>query len=153
MFQKKVTTKLIEEYLDRYGWKNHAAMEEPGEERGFVLTGWQSLLLGEGLQMVIDPVIEKQTLVFQVTGIAKADPDTTPSDRLVSLLLKLLEENKVILTGAFAFGREDGEVILRWSIPIASDDLAYEDFERCIKTLTATAELNAVALRKLIAEG
>jgi hypothetical protein len=77
MFKREVTVKQIGEYLDRYGWKKHREIPEPGEKEGLVETGW-TLDGSEGYAMVIDPIVEKSLVVFNARKVAMAPPDSAP---------------------------------------------------------------------------
>lgn len=148
--RKKVTTELIEKYLDQYGWKRHQAIDEPGEREGIVLTGWTSPLSPDGHILAIDPIVEKHGLVFTVREIAKAPTDTTPSDRLSGLLLAMATINFRLVMGAFSYDPSDGELVFKLGIPVASDDLHYEDFEHCLNGIAVTIDVHAANLRGII---
>lgn len=148
MFKKKVTTELIEQYLDRYGWPQHQTMPEL-ETQGMVVTGWHTAS-GDQYVMSIDPIVEKHALVFQVFGIVLVDADTCPAERMQQLLVRLLSENKALLIGAFGFDADTNMVFLKQSIPIAAEELAYEDFEYCMRGLTMVTELKAPELRAIV---
>jgi hypothetical protein len=148
--KKKVTTDLIEKYLDRFGWSRHHAVDEPGEREGLVLSGWASPLSPEGHLVVIDPMVEKHALLFIVKEIATAPTDATPSDRLSGLLLATSAINSDLVMGAFCYSPSNGELVFKLGLPIVSDDLQYEDFERCMEAITATVDRYASGLREVI---
>lgn len=150
MFRKNVTTELIEKYLDRHGWSKHQQVDEATEAQGVVLTGWSAPFSNDGHILVIDPITEKQELMFTVKDIATAPLDATPADRLRDLLLTIAALDSRIIMGKFALDPGDGEVTFRLGIPIASDDLRYEDFERCLQAITATVDRYASELRGII---
>jgi hypothetical protein len=150
MFKKKVTTGLIEEYLDRYGWKQHTSLPEPGEREGVVVANWSSPFAEGSNQLIIDPMVEKDGLQFRVPGIVQAAPDETPADRLNGLLLAIAALNSQFVMGAFAYRPTTGEVLFQVGIPIVRDELAYEDFEHCMKVVTATVDRYAADLRAVV---
>jgi hypothetical protein len=148
--RKRVTTDLIEKYLDQHGWPKHDQIDEPSEKEGIVVTGWSSPLSREGHLMFIDPMVEREEMVFTVTDIAKAPTDATPSDRLSGLLLTIAAVNAELIMGGFAYKPSNGELIFRLGIPIASDDLRYEDFESCLTAIVSNVERYASDLRDII---
>ena len=148
--RKKVTTDVIEEYLDQYGWKNHQTIDEADEREGVVLTGWSSPFSPVGHVLLIDPVVEKHGLTFIVKEIAKAPTDATPSDRLSGLLLTIAALNAQLVMGAFAYDPSDGELVFKLGIPVASDNLRYEDFEHCLNSIVITVDRHAPDLRGII---
>ena len=100
--------------------------------------------------MLIDPMVERAEMVFTVKGIAKAPTDATPSDRLSGLLLTIAAVNAKLIMGGFAYKPSDGELIFRLGIPIASDNLRYEDFEPCLTPIVSNVERYASDLREII---
>jgi hypothetical protein len=148
--RKKVTTDRIVEYLERYGWSKNQAIPELSEEQGIVMTGWVSPLSPDGHILMIDPMVEKHSLVFKVKEIASAPPDGTPSDRLSALLMAIAALNHRLILGGFALNPSDGELLYSLGIPVDSDDLRYEDFEHCLRAVQTTVDVHAANLRGLI---
>ncbi len=148
--KKKVTTDLIEKYLDRLGWDKHDVVDEPNKREGMVFTGWKSSPLDDGHILTIDPMVERDYLLFRVRNLAKAPTDATPGDRLRDLLLAIGVINYRIVMGAFAYDARDGELVFKFGIPVASNDLQYEDFEHCMKTLTTNVDRYADDLLGII---
>lgn len=146
---KKVTTDLIEEYLDRYGWKAHRSVEEESEQEGVVVTGWRSPADNE-FRLLIDPMVEKHALRFRVLDVASAPMDETPADGLLGLLLVMSHLNDRYVMGAFTYLPSTGEVSLQLGLPIDSDDLRYEDFEHCVRMLTKMTDERVADLRAII---
>lgn len=150
MPKKRVSTDLIEKYLDRHGWSKHTAIDERNERVGLVRTGWSSPVSPDGHGMIIDPIVEKGMLAFSVQRIASAPIDSTASDRLSALLLVIAAINYKLIMGGFAYDPTDGEVVFKLGIPIASDDLRFEDFERCLSVVTMAVDAHADDLRGII---
>ncbi len=148
--RKKVTTDLIEKYLDKYGWEKHHSIDEPGEREGVVVTGWVSTRAPDGFMLFIDPIVEKDYIYFKVNDIARAPTDATPSDRLRDLLVAISAINYKLILGCFAYDPSDGELVFKFAIPVASDDLRYEDFERCLRALTISVEGHTDDFRAII---
>ena len=150
MSKNRVSTHLIEKYLDRHGWPKHAAIDESHERVGLVRTGWTSPLASDGHRLIIDPMVEKDMLQFSVRDIATAPTDATPNDRLSALLLVISAINYKLIMGGFAYDPSDGEIVFKLGIPIASDDFRFEDFERCLSVITVAVDLYADNLRGVI---
>lgn len=150
IFKKKVTTGLIEGYLDRFGWKKHRSVDEAGEREGLVFTGWTSPLSDGSNQLIIDPMVEKNALRFRVPGIVQAAPDETPADRLNALLLAIGALNSQFVMGAFGYSPKTGEVVFSVGVPVASDELHYEDFEHCLTLVTMMTDRYASELRAIV---
>jgi hypothetical protein len=149
--KKKVTTELIEEYLDRYGWHSHQAIDESGEQRGAVVTGWKGPRMPEGAVMIIDPVIEKEVVTFTAGTGVTAPPDETPADRISQLMLTLLDRNRQLVMGGYYFNATDGTVGFKVGLPLATDALSYEDFVRCIEAILHVVEADHDLLHGIVA--
>jgi hypothetical protein len=150
MFDKKVTTDLIEEYLQKMGLP-HRGVEEQGEQEGVVVSPLPTPD-GQVYMLLVDPIVERNLLRFRVSDFMKAPLDETPVDRLAGLLLAMTSFNYRIPIGAFAFDPRDGEVVLTCGIPINSNDLRYEDFEHVVGMLGVVMGQHAADL-KAVAEG
>jgi hypothetical protein len=148
MFKNRVTTELVEKYLDKHGWPKHMSREEQGEKEGIVLTGWRSQG-GDGRALLIDPMHEKKSLRFMATGILKAPPSSTSSDRLNGLLMAMCMLNRQIIMGKWSYDPSDGEVRFDLGVPTDDDDLSYEEFEHCLKMVVAAVDVYAPELRSL----
>lgn len=150
MFEKRVTTDLIEEYLQKLGLP-HQAVDEPGEKEGVVVSPLP-VPGGQVYMLMVDPIVEQQLLRFRVTQFLTAPLDATPPDRLTGLLLAMASLNYRIPLGAFAYDPNDGEVVLTCGMPINSDDLRYADFEHVVGMLGLVMSKHAADL-KAVAEG
>lgn len=149
ILKKKATVKRLTEYLERHGWSGYQELEEPNEEEGMILTGWRNQR-GASYVLVVDPMIEKNAVLLSVRNVATAPPDSTPADRLNAMLLAMTGLNNQMIFGSWGFDPSDGEVVFRTAIPIASGDLAFEDFEHCLRTVTATVDRYAPELRSIV---
>lgn len=149
MFGNQVTTKLIEQYLDRHGWRLHESLAEASEQQGIVRTGWAGAN-GEGHAMVIDPVVEKQCLTFSVPNVASAPPDGTASDRLSGLLTTMGYFNYALFLGSWGYDPRDGEVAFKLGIPIDDGKLSFEEFEHCLRVAIIAVEASGGSLRAII---
>jgi hypothetical protein len=147
---KKVTTGLIEKYLERFGWSRYQSVDEPAEREGLVLTGWSSPRSREGNVLVIDPMVEKNALRFQVKEVATAPMDATPSDRLSGLLLAIAGINHGLVMGAFTYRPSSGELGFDLGIPVDADNLRYEEFEHCLQAITVTVDRYGADLREIV---
>lgn len=148
--KKRLSTDLVEKYLDRYGWPRHETAPQPPEAEGIVLTGWASPLSPEGQPLWIDPLREQRGLRFTAKHIAEAPPDGTPSDRLRALLFAMAAINHRLVLGAFALDPETGEVVFKLGIPTDADDLRYDEFAHCLDVVRGTVDLHGDTLRGLV---
>jgi hypothetical protein len=148
MFEKKVTTELIEQYLEKLGLPHHA-IDEPGEEQGIVVTMLPTSPTKQ-YALLIDPIVEQSRLRFRVNGVVTAPLDATPADRLSGLLLALLTYNYRIPLGGFAFDPLDGEVMLKYDLPIHGKPLPFEDFKDVVGTLGGVLLAHAADLVAIV---
>lgn len=146
---KGVSVKTIEQYLRRYGWSRFEAREEPGEKEGIVLTGWKGLGDSQHI-MVIDPIVEKNVLVFHVPKVLSAPLDGTSPEHLRELLVALGKINYQILVGKFGYDPRDGEVRFTVVVPTDNISLTYEQFEHCMRVITTTVERYGPTLQDII---
>jgi hypothetical protein len=145
-----VGVKLVEQYLDEYGWKAHSTEDEPHEKEGIVRTGWVD---GNGRtnQLIIDPIIERGLLGFIVPGVADARPSTTSPLWLRDLLMVVSYRNYRALRGKWAYDPRDGEVSFRHHERVA-DGLTFEAFEELMGIVLA--EIGAFGeIARAVAEG
>lgn len=149
MFKQRVTTRLIEKYLDRFGWPQHQAQEEVGEQEGVVITGWQSA--GGGTGLLIDPIKEQKCLRFLAFDILRAPPGSTPADRLAALLMAMGFLNRLLVLGKWSYDPSDGEV--RFDLGVVTDDdhLSFEEFEHCMKIVVIAVDGYASTLKSIAA--
>jgi len=133
-----VTLETLTEYLERFGWKQYRAEDEPAEKEGLIRTGWRSSQTGRGYDLIIDPVVEKNCLIFRVPWVIKVPWDTTPSDRLTGLMALLPWINYRIILGKFAYDASDGEVRFSIDVPIDDADFNYTQFEHVLHITLST---------------
>ena len=150
MFKNRVTTGLVEKYLDRLGWQQHEARPELGEQEGVVITGWQGP--GGGTGLLIDPIKEKNLLRFLAVDILKAPPSSTPSAHLNGLLMAMGFLNRQLILGKWSYDPSDGEVRFDLGVATDDDDLSFEEFGHCLKGVVIAVDGYAGDLRS-IAEG
>jgi hypothetical protein len=147
MFKKSVTCKRIGKYLEKHGWSKYRIIEEENEKEGMVLTGWQGRVGGIGVS--IDPMVEKNCLTFKALDILKARPSSTPTERLVGLLMGMEHLNWRLILGKWTYDPSDGEVRFELGIPIDDDDLSFEKFEHCVRAMVSAVESDGKELRAL----
>lgn len=150
MFNKSVTTKRIGKYLDQYGWPEYREIDEEDEKEGIVFTGWPSRM--GGTAVIIDPMVEKKSLAFKAIDILKAPPSSTPTDRLVGLLMAMAYLNWRLIIGSWSYDPSDGEVRFELGVPIDDDDLSFEKFAHCLRALTTAVNAYGKKL-EAIADG
>jgi hypothetical protein len=149
MFGNQVTTGLIEQYLDRHGWRFHQSVGEASEQQGMVMTGWMGAD-GNAHTMLIDPIVEKRCLSFRVPHVASAPMDSTAADRLSGLLMLMTYVNYQLILGGWAYDPHDGEVAFTLGIPIDDGKLSFDAFEHCVRVAVVSVEATADTLRSLI---
>lgn len=135
----KVSTKMVEAYLKRYGWDRFQTKTETGEKEGVVITGWGSLG-GDKHILVIDPIEEKKVLTFHVQ-VLNAPLDRTPDEHLRELLVALGQINFQIILGKFGYDPRDGEVRFSIAVPTDNNTVTYEQFKHCLDIIVRTIEL------------
>lgn len=145
---KKPVIELTKEYLRRYGWV-FSEMEEPGEKEGALVAPWRGMT-GEPHMLVIDPIAEKNVLIFTVREIVRARQDETPADRLRDLWLALVAANFRTILGAWAYDPRDGEVVFKFAIPTHGDAYEYEDFEHCMAVVQLGMEVEVPKLKAIL---
>jgi len=150
MAGKQVTAKLIEEYLDRRGWKEHKTSPVPQGPGEAVLAKWRSTS-GEGFALIIVPAVEVNSLIFLVGEVVSAKPDSTPADRLSGLLLTIGRLNHVLVLGSWGFNPGDGSLGFRVSVPIDDGEISFENFDHCVRAVIVAIEADAGNLRAIAA--
>ncbi len=150
MFKKRVTTQRIKKYLDKHGWSRHEEIEETDEKEGIVVTGWRSRM--GGTMLMIDPMVEKNCLSFKAVKVLSAPPSSTPTDRLVGLLMAMAHLNWRLIMGKWSYDPSDGEVRFELGIPIDDDDLSFEKFDHCLRAVIAAVDGDGQNL-KAVADG
>jgi hypothetical protein len=140
--------KLVERYLDKFGWKAHISQDEPGEKEGLVATGWTDPSGGKHT-LFIDPMVEKKALAFRAP-ILLMPLDSTPAERVNNVLLAISALNMRYILGGFAYNPNDGWLEFKLTIPSTNGGVEYTPFEHSLRALTTTVdqtepELQAIA--------
>lgn len=139
---------LVEEYLDRFGWRAHQSAPEPGEAEGYVLTGWTSQL-GHTYVLSIDPQVEKKAVTFRTVGVVHAPRDATPDERLRELFYALAVINADRIIGAWGYNGRTGELSFHAALPYFGT-LEYESFARILDIVRISVGVEAPALRGIV---
>ncbi|MDH7502734.1 MAG: YbjN domain-containing protein [Verrucomicrobiota bacterium] len=148
----RVTLEMMKECLNRFGWRNYKAAQEPLEKEGIIFTGWQSPEHEECYILTIDPMVEMGCLSFRVPEVLKASAEDVPTKRIANLCFAIGYLNYRLLLGKFAYDPSDGEVRFSVDIPIEENTFTYEQFVHCLGAAVHSVEKYAPALRRL-AEG
>ena len=146
----EVTLELLEGYLRRFGWSRYRVEPEPNEREGRILTGWRLKPGDPGYVMIIDPVVEKNVLIFHVPQLLSASPEHTASDRLMELLIAIGLINFRMILGKFSYDPRDGELRFTLALPIDQNVLTYEQFEHCMRVTVAMVEQYTPRLQAIL---
>lgn len=143
-----VGVKLVEKYLDKFGWKQHLSQDEPGEKEGIVVTGWTDPT-GRQHGLLIDPMLEKEALAFRAP-ILEMPLDSTPTSRVNDMLLAISALNQRYVLGGFAYNPGNGWLEYKLTIPASKGGIDYDPFAHSLNAVTVTVdqaepELQAVA--------
>lgn len=142
-----VTVRTLEGYLRRFGWNRYQTKREEGEREGLILTSWGGVS-GEYI-LSIDPIEEKQVLIFHVPRILSAPLDGTPSNCLLELLIALGRINYEIILGKFSYDPRDGEVRFSLTLPTDRSNFTYEQFKHCMEVIVRTVEIHRPLLQQI----
>jgi hypothetical protein len=148
VFTRKVTTDTVVKYLKRFGVPAHA-IEQPGQAQGVVIAPLD--VFGQVYMLAIDPIVETGQLDFVVMNVLHASLDDTPADRVHGLLLAMAALNYRIPLARLAYDPRDGEIALKYGIPVLGGELHYEDFERVLVVLQNILAKHAPDLRAVVA--
>jgi hypothetical protein len=132
------SVKVVERYLDKFGWKAHLSQDEPGEKEGVVATGWTDPA-GRQHVLLIDPMQEKKALSFRAP-ILEMPLDSTPTERVNSVLLAISALNTRYVLGGFAYNPNDGWLEFKLTIPSTNGGVEYAPFEHSLTAVTATVD-------------
>jgi hypothetical protein len=133
-----VSVKVVERYLDKFGWKKHLPQDEPGEKEGLVFTGWTDPA-GRQHVLIIDPMEEKKALAFRAP-ILQMPLDSTPAERVNELLMTISTINTRYVLGSFEYNPADGWVEFKLTIPSTNGGLEYSPFEHSLNAVTTTVD-------------
>lgn len=149
---RHITLQLIMEYLERFGWKNYEAVNEPSEQEGIIYTGWRASENSPVYMLSIDPMIEKKCISFRTQSLLQAPYRDIPKDCLLDLLLVLHWINFRIIVGKFSYEPVRGEVRFSIDLPIDENTLSYAQFVHSLGLIVEIVE-TYVPLIKKIKEG
>jgi WD40 repeat protein len=145
---RKATARTIEKYLERYGLEATRLSGTEQEDQTYVSAlGVES----HGYQVTIRHDVGLGQLEFRIAGLLHATLDDTPADRIHGLLLALSVLNYRIPLGALGYDPTDGEVALRYTLPVTGDEVRYEDFEQVLVVLQNVVAKHAADLRAVVA--
>jgi hypothetical protein len=144
---RKVTTSTIEKYLKRFGVTGTATRHDG------VRQGVSATLEVPGLTWTVHVDLADETgqLEFRVPRLLLASLDDTPADRVHGLLLAMGALNYRIPLGTLAYDPSDGEVALRYAMPVVGGELHYEDFEQVLVVLQNVVAKHVSDLRAVVA--
>ncbi|HOK10356.1 MAG TPA: YbjN domain-containing protein [Candidatus Hydrogenedens sp.] len=140
---KHITLQLIKEYLERFGWKNYEAVNEPFEQEGIIYTGWRSSENSPVYMVCIDPMIEKKCLSFRTQNLIRAPFDKIPKEQILNLLLALEWINYRIIIGKFAYEPVYGDIRFSIDLPIDENTISYEQFVHSLGLVVEVVETYA----------
>jgi len=129
-----VTLKVLQQYLEDFGWTKFTAVDEPYEREGLIFTGYIDEQHRQH-EIVIDPIVEKGVLRIFAPRVVMAPREKTPQDRLFELLLALGTLNTVSVLASFAYDPSDGEVKIAVAMPIEENDISFEQFKRALEAV------------------
>lgn len=144
---RKATARTIEKYLDRYGLE---AARLSGTEQDDQTCVTAMSVEGHAYQVTIVHDAALGQLEFRVAGLLRATLDDTPADRIHGLLLALSALNYRIPLGTLGYDPTDGEVALRYTLPVTGGEVRYEDFEQVLVVLQNILVKHAADLRAVV---
>jgi hypothetical protein len=140
-------TRTIEKYLERYGLE--VVRLSVSDDDGICLSALA--VEGHPYQITVARIAELGQLQFRVAGLLHATLDDTPADRIHGLLLALSVLNYRIPLGSLGYDPTDGEVALRYALPVTGGEVRYEDFEQVLVVLQNILAKHAADLRAVVA--
>ncbi len=146
---KKLTLQLIMEYLERFGWKNYEAVNEPSEQEGIIYTGWRASEHNPVYMLSIDPMMEKKCISFRTQSLIEAPYGRVERDCLLDLLLALHWINFRIIVGKFSYEPLRGEVRFSIDLPIDENTLSYEQFVHSLGLIVEIVETYVPLIKKI----
>jgi WD40 repeat protein len=144
---KKHIARTVEDCLERYGL---AALRVSGSDGDGIFLSTLGVE-GHDYQVSVTLLDELGQLEFRIGGLLHATLDDTPADRVHGLLLSLSVLNYRIPLGALGYDPTDGEVALRYAMPVTGGDVRYEDFEQVLVVLQNVLAKHAADLRAVVA--
>ncbi len=149
---KEITLQLIMQYLERFGWKNYEAVDEPSEQEGIIYTGWRASESSPVYMLSIDPMIEKRCISFRTQSLMQVPYGQVGNDHLLNLLLALHWINFRIIVGKFSYEPLRGDIRFSIDLPIDENTLSYAQFVHSLGLIVEIVE-TYVPLIKRIKEG
>jgi len=146
----QVTLQMMKEYLERLGWSDYQAVDEPFEQEGLIRTGWRSSEDADGYVMSIDPMVERSCLSFKVHQLLSAPLGHTPPDRLSDLWLAMNYINYRIILGKFSYDPRDGEVRFSVDMPIDENTFTYAQFVHTMRVTIKRVEHYTPQLQAIV---
>ncbi len=146
---KRITLQLIMEYLERFGWKNYEAVDEPSEQEGVIYTGWKASESSPVYMLCIDPMVEKNCISFRTQSLLEAPMGQVIPEQLFNLLMALLWINFRIIVGKFSYEPVRGEVRFSIDIPIDENTLSYAQFVHSLGLLIEIVETYVPVIKKI----
>lgn len=146
---RHVTLQLIKEYLERFGWKNYEAVNEPSEQEGIIYTGWRASENSPVYILSIDPMIEKRCISFRTQSLIQAPYGEIPEHCLLDLLISLHWINFRIIIGKFSYEPLRGEVHFSIDLPIDENTLSYAQFVHSLGLIIETVETYVPIIEKI----
>ena len=131
----ELTLETLKNYLERFGWKNYKATDEPYEKEGLIYTGWQISEHDAPHPLIIDPTVETKVLKM-FSPLGKVSPEDEEKFKEVGLLFSLF--NSRMILGKFALF-EDGKMLFELNLPI-ENGLDYEKFEHALMVIVKEVE-------------
>jgi len=144
-----VTLKVLQQYLEDFGWTKFTAVDEPYEREGLIFTGYIDEQHRRH-EIVIDPIVEKGVLRIFAPRVVMAPREKTPQDRLFELLLALGTLNTVSVLASFAYDPSDGEVKIAVAMPIEENDISFEQFKRALEAVIWGISTYSEGLKEIV---
>ena len=144
---KKATVRTLEKYFERYGLQ--AVGLSVSDDDGVCISTLS--VDGHDYQVSASRLAELGQLQVRIGRLLHATLDDTPADRVHGLLLALSVLNYRIPLGALGYDPTDGEVALRYAMPVTGGELRYEDFEQVLVVLENVLAKHAADLRAVVA--
>lgn len=144
---KKALTRTIEKYLERFGLE--VVRLSITDDDGVCMSALE--VEGHAYQIAVTRISEIGQVQFRVGSLLHATLDDTPADRIHGLLLALSVLNYRIPLGSLGYDPTDGEVALRYALPVTGGEVRYEDFEQVLVVLQNVLAKHAADLRAVVA--
>jgi hypothetical protein len=144
---KKGVTRTIQKHLERFGLE--VVRLSVTDDDGVCISALEAE--GHVYQMTVTRISEIGQVQFRVAGLLHATLDDTPADRIHGLLLALSVLNYRIPLGSLGYDPTDGEVALRYALPVTGGDVRYEDFEQVLVVLQNVLAKHGADLRAVVA--